>query len=102
MFKKRAFVHHYIGEGMDESFFVDAKNDIYALIEDYKEIETWMMTNSLNYSRIFSTCNLFEKSREEILDQSVCSILFLKLFFFYHVNNKWKIRGNDMEYQMLE
>ncbi|XP_044013438.1 tubulin alpha chain-like isoform X2 [Aphidius gifuensis] len=40
MFKKRAFVHHYIGEGMDESFFVDAKNDIYALIEDYKEIET--------------------------------------------------------------
>ncbi|XP_015513888.2 tubulin alpha-3 chain [Neodiprion pinetum] len=38
MFKKRAFVHHYIGEGMEEEEFQDARDDIAALIEDYKEI----------------------------------------------------------------
>ena len=39
MYKKRAFVHHYVSEGMDETVFREARDDMAALIEDYKEVE---------------------------------------------------------------
>ncbi|XP_044736094.1 tubulin alpha chain-like isoform X1 [Chrysoperla carnea] len=39
MYKKRAFVHHYVGEGMEEGEFKNARDDIEALIQDYKELE---------------------------------------------------------------
>ncbi|XP_076394900.1 tubulin alpha-1C chain isoform X3 [Megachile rotundata] len=39
MYRKKAFVHHYIGEGMEESTFQDALENVAALIDDYKEVE---------------------------------------------------------------
>ncbi|KAK0163312.1 hypothetical protein PV327_007009 [Microctonus hyperodae] len=39
MFRKKAFLHHYIGEGMEESQFVEAQEDIQTLIRDYQEVE---------------------------------------------------------------
>ncbi|XP_029039496.2 tubulin alpha chain-like [Osmia bicornis bicornis] len=39
MYQKRAFVHHYVGEGMEESLFQDALNNMVTLIDDYKEVE---------------------------------------------------------------
>lgn len=39
MYGKKAFVHHYTGEGMEESLFQEARDNVAALVKDYKEIE---------------------------------------------------------------
>lgn len=44
MYKRRAFVHHYLAEGMEESVFKEARDDLTALMEDYNEIENWILS----------------------------------------------------------
>jgi tubulin beta len=52
MFRRKAFLHWYIGEGMDEGEFAEADNNVYDLISEYQQYQD-------------ATCNDDQEMEEE-------------------------------------
>jgi tubulin beta len=64
MFKKKAFLHWYIGEGMDEMEFIEGDRSISDLISEYQQYDDMVAYEEYNVEEVKYEEDLFFKKND--------------------------------------